>query len=1306
MGARKTVNLKNWLFMVATGAALAAAAAVPKVVFDTDMVEDYDDVGALATLHALADEGRCEILAMASCTRDNQSVAAVEIVNAYYGRPDIPVGCAKNLGVVGVPGGDPTRRWHQKYTRLAREYADWVKHPNSNDAPDANEVYRKALASAPDKSVVFCSVGFLTNIRRLLETPGDQYSPLPGRDLVAKKVKTWHVMAGQEAKGRTYNVLHDAESAKIAFAKWPTYVVVTPCELGNDIYSGRTVAERSYGYRNPVHDIFAWALPRRADVLAGKTEEKEVGGRCSWDEVTVLAAVYGPSRFFESERGAFTLTDDGTTEWVPDPQGRFNLLKAAVTRERHKYPCHTIGAILDELITREPKCRRTDEAISIFRRSQLTRTATGVRMLRDGKTLWNLELDNPEGRPFFHPLALPSGRPLTDLRPKDHVWHLGYWFSWKFINGVNYWEPADEKRTGAEPAGATRLVKKDVRLDGLDCVVQAELEYGPRGEKPVLAESRRITVDPPDPNGGYIITTRHTFTALADVTLDRTPPHGDPKTGKWGGGYAGMTLRLDTTTAKALDVRGFAGGTTPAACTGVETKFLDFTDRECGEGVTFTQLVGPDTGKFYLWPDKRMINPCPVHTAPLTLKKGETLQLAYKLAVHADKRPGGRETADAPCFTNNRALVACVNAQGTQVSWRMLPSDATDLGFTLWRRANGKVEKLNAAPIVQTSDFFLDGYTDLTAEYSLDGAHFTPVRCEVDPAAPFIRLPLADTNETVSAVGVGDLDGDGLYDYVVRTPAGGTDPWDLVWKRATDTYKLTAYDSSGKMLWRKDLGWNIEMGTWYAPYLVADLDGDGKAEVIAKTAPLSPDYRDADGRVNDGPEHLTVFDGLTGRIRAQVPWIPRASPDPVEDYNHYNSRNQLALARRGGQPPCVIMERGTYGKMIVDAYRLVAKDGLPEGQDAALERVWRFNNEFMPQRFKGQGDHACLCEDVDGDGCDEVLIGSLTLDHDGTVLWCNERGHSDAHYYGDIDPERPGMELAFIYETRQRQGGGLLLTDPVTGEDIWQLKEPTHHVHSCGICADIDPRHAGLEIYGQEVDQSGSTKEKTHPQSDNRWFFAANGTLLSSHTNCVYGYGQGVRNAYWDADLQRELFRSGLKDHEGARVTARLPNPMLVADLFGDWREEFIAGGKGEIRIYTTDIPAMDRRLSLMCDSSYRSRITMWTSGYDQQPILTYVPSARDPNVSVRLSENARELVLDVVAPLDRPLRGTLAITQMPPEWSVKLGSVEIDLPPGGLWTKTLKIRRPPNPKGRYDMAAELKREGAAPLIVRQPFVL
>ncbi len=270
--------------------------------------------------------------------------------------------------------------------------------------------------------------------------------------------------------------------------------------------------------------------------------------------------------------------------------------------------------------------------------SKIETAPTGVRLLRYGKTLWNFEIDNPEGRPFFHPLNMPSGALITDLRPKDHVWHLGWWFSWKFINGVNYWEPADEKREGTEPAGRTRVTKKAISCNGLGCTVKLSLEYGPRNEKaPVLIEERIVEIDPPDANGGYVINVRHVFTAMQDATLDRTPPHGSTASGKWGGGYAGSTLRLAPTAAATFSVRGSAGGESAADVTGKETRFLEFTDPKTGEGITFSQVTAPSSARFYAWPDKRMINPSPVWTGPLTLKKGDTLELAYRLSVHAAK---------------------------------------------------------------------------------------------------------------------------------------------------------------------------------------------------------------------------------------------------------------------------------------------------------------------------------------------------------------------------------------------------------------------------------------------------------------------------------------------------------------------------------------------------------------------------------------------------------------------------------------------------------------------------------------------
>ena len=1296
------MNTRKVLAGLALTAAIAAQGG-PKIIFDTDMVSDYDDVGAIAALHAMADAGQCEILAMGSCSRGNSSVAAVEIFNAFYGRPDIPVGCSKDIGVVVVPQGH-NPKGHQKYVDLAAAYPEWVKHANSDDAPDATDVYRKALAAAPDRSVIICSVGFLTNMRRLLESKPDAHSKLDGRALVAKKVQCWYLMGCRHPDQKEYNIVGDVASARIAIEKWPTPIIFSDWNYGTDVYSGRRVAETEYAFRNPVKDIFAKCLPPRGSGKGGVSEGHE-----SWDEVTVFAAVrcglgifgksIGQTRFFNIEKGTYKIAEDGASTWVADEKSRNCRLLESAGKERFNTPKWTIGYLLDELIARVPKCRRTDDAITDFRRSNLEKTATGVKMLRDGKTLWNFEIDNPEGRPFFHPLNLPSGKPLTDVRPKDHIWHLGYWFSWKLINGVNYWEPGDAARKGVEPAGRTRVTKKSMSIDGLDCMVRLELDYAPRATgKTALKESRTVTIDPPDPKGGYIITVRHTFTAVEDVTLDRTPPHGSTASGKWGGGYAGATLRLDPAQAAAFAVRGFAGGRTSADVTGKETKYVDFTDPATGEGATFTQLVAPPTGKFYVWPDRRMVNPSPVYDGPLALKAGEKLELAYKLAVHADKTVKGA-LAQRPVEKLDRGLVASVTAKGTYLSWRMLDTDPADKAFDVWRQVDGKTEKLTAQPIVQTSDFWLPGYVNADAKYSVDGKDFVPVTCFAKAGeSPYQLIRLANTNDAPTLVGVGDLDGDGKYDFVIKTPRGGTDPWDLVYTPAKTTCRLEAYRSDGKFLWKREHGWNIEMGAWYSPYFVADMDGDGKAEVVTKLAPLEPDYRDPDGRVQRGPEYLAILNGLTGETIATAPWPERTAPDPVDGYNHYASRNQIGLAYLDGKTPCAIVERGTYGKMIVDAFCL---------KNGRLERLWRFNNEFMPRRFKGQGDHAMLCCDVDADGCDEVLIGSLTLDQDGTVLWCNGRGHSDAHYYGDIDPQRPGMELFFVYETRQPQGGGLLMTDPVTGEEIWKLPVPTRHVHGSGICSDLDPIYPGLEVYGQEVDQStaGVSKKMTHPQSDNRWFYTANGTLLSSYTNCTYRYGNGRVSIWWDADLQRETIGGGIRDHEGTQVAPGFRGGGMAVDLYGDWREEMLAGNPGELRIYTTDIPAMDRRVTLMRDKSYRSRIALETSGYSQRPILEYVPSAVSPNLSLRLDGWGRNVRIDVTAPLDKPLKGVLALDKLPEKWTVDLKPTEINLKPGEHWTKKLPIRRPPNPRGRYDFTMTLTRPGEPPLILRQPVI-
>jgi rhamnogalacturonan endolyase len=503
-------------------------------------------------------------------------------------------------------------------------------------------------------------------------------------------------------------------------------------------------------------------------------------------------------------------------------------------------------------------------------------------------------------------------------------------------------------------------------------------------------------------------------------------------------------------------------------------------------------------------------------------------------------------------------------------------------------------------------------------------------------------------------VGIADLNGDGAYDYLIKHPGGNVDPWVKYWEKSPETYKLEARLSTGEMLWIKDLGWNIERGTWYSPIVVADLNGDGLAEVAAKIGPET-DMRDAEGKVQSGEEFVAVFNGQTGAEIARAPWPER---DEFDSYNHA-SRNQIAVAYLDGRTPCLITLRGTYGLMLAEAWLL---------EDGKLKELWKFSNKEMWGATWGQGAHSCLCVDVDGDGRDEIILGSLTLDDDGSILWTTGKGHPDAHYYGDIDPKHPGMEIAYVIETRQSKEGGLNLVDAATGKFLWQLQGATRHVHSRGICSDIDPMHFGMEIYGGDADG--------HKLTDSRWLIAADGTIIRQGKDVDFSFG--VPCAWWDADLQREMLRGRMINYDGGSASRAISGSIMqVADVIGDWREEVICTENGELRIYTTRIPALDRRECLMQDEGYRMRVTMNAMGYEQTPTLSYLPAARSLNVNLTvITENEKKYCRAVIqAALDQGYQGSVRL-QPPIGIRIAESSLDVDLKPGEMLVKNFEIKK------------------------------
>lgn len=279
--------------------------AVP-IILDTDIGPDYDDVGAMAVLHALADRGEAKPLAVISSNKNELTVPTIEILNTYFGRPTLPVAAPKGT----APDFGATQKWPEM---LMAKYPHKIA--KSSDAPDAVETYRKILSKQPDQSVTIVTIGFLTNLAKLLESEPDQISPLSGEILVRRKVKQLVSMAGMFPQGREYNVLVDSVASQKVFSSWPTQIVLSGFEIGNKIKTGlRIVANDKL--TGPVKDVFAMAMP----LSKGDAE-----GRMSWDQTAVLVAIRGNLPYFGLKRGRI-IVEGGNNKWQDDPMGQHAYL--------------------------------------------------------------------------------------------------------------------------------------------------------------------------------------------------------------------------------------------------------------------------------------------------------------------------------------------------------------------------------------------------------------------------------------------------------------------------------------------------------------------------------------------------------------------------------------------------------------------------------------------------------------------------------------------------------------------------------------------------------------------------------------------------------------------------------------------------------------------------------------------------------------------------------------------------------------------------------------------------------------------
>lgn len=554
----------------------------------------------------------------------------------------------------------------------------------------------------------------------------------------------------------------------------------------------------------------------------------------------------------------------------------------------------------------------------------------------------------------------------------------------------------------------------------------------------------------------------------------------------------------------------------------------------------------------------------------------------------------------------NRGLVAVETRDSVFISWRLLESDPEELAFNVYQVAGeGQPVKLNLQPVKAVSCFMAPKpVTGETLRYQVrpvtgpaegEGSEIATLSKTENKAFKTIRFR---GDYMPDRVATGDLNGDGEYDFVIKQPGGRVDPG--VWRKSPDTFKLEAYLSDGTFLWRKDLGRNIEQGIWYSPFMVYDLNGDGKAEVAVKTAPVDPDYRDQDGRVFAGPESCSVLDGLTGKEIARADW-PERSPR-FGDYNR-NSRHQMGVAYLDGKTPCLLMARGTYRLMVVDACQMNGRK---------LEKRWRWDGDEENPVIRSQGAHSLHTVDLDNDGRDEIVLGSAVLDDNGTLLYSAGVGHSDKCFVTDIDPERPGMELFFANEV-WHDSLGVSMVDAKTGTPVWNIGHYTRHVGN-GMAADILADVPGLECFATEDSKAGLT---------DKYILTAGGEKLDVEVPPCTDW------IFWDADKLRESvqasgFSRGSRDYPRRRLSileyqgdtllsGMEGSVMMIADLYGDWREELITTVPGELRIYTTTIPAADRRVCLMQDHLYRSDVAHRSMGYFQSPVTSYYLGEKAP---------------------------------------------------------------------------------------------
>jgi rhamnogalacturonan endolyase len=573
----------------------------------------------------------------------------------------------------------------------------------------------------------------------------------------------------------------------------------------------------------------------------------------------------------------------------------------------------------------------------------------------------------------------------------------------------------------------------------------------------------------------------------------------------------------------------------------------------------------------------------------------------------------------------DRGTVAVrTSSSSVLITWRILGTEWEGVAYNIYRGTT----KLNSTPITGASNYTDNTTTNSTYSIApvVNGVEMSrstavPVWDTYYKSIP-ISAPAGGTTPTGEAytytandASVGDLDGDGQYEIVLKWEP--TNAKDNSQSGYTGPTYIDGLKLDGTRMWRINLGKNIRSGAHYTQFLVYDFNGDGKAEVVCKTADgtidgagvvlgsSTADYRNSSGYILSGPEYLSVFSGESGRMVKYASYKPaRGTVSSWGDsYGNRVDRFLATVAYLDGVKPSIIMCRGYYTRMVIVAYDYTAN---------TLTEKWTFDTNNSPYTsWTGQGNHQVSVADVDGDGKDEIIYGMVTIDDNGAGLYNSGFGHGDMLHVGDFNPNRAGLEIWSPTET----GKGAKFRDAKTGAVLWS------HANSGDLgramVADIDPNVPGAECWPI-------------------------GGPLYSCTGTNLGSAPSITNSaiWWDGDLSRELLDGDKLDKWSNGTQSRLltiynvasstynnstkKNICLQADILGDWREEMLTRNSSNtaLLLFTSPYSTTHKIYTLMHDYAYRIAVASQNVAYNSPPHTSFflgngMATPPTPNISV-----------------------------------------------------------------------------------------